>query len=123
MTKRGTETVAPGHDHDDDEVRDPGRPRPLGLHPYPGMERDRRWAILTGFLGAFLAVLAGVLPVHQDTTRVQWTAGPDYASVTAPLVSGRPLDLTISAPCGPLAQVPENTVVFSTLPRDAPGRI
>ena len=87
------------------------------------MDRDRRWAVITGFLGAFLAILAGVLPVHQDTTRVQWTAGPDYTSVTAPLVSGRPLDLTITAPCGPLAQVPENTVIFSTLPRDAPGRI
>ena len=87
------------------------------------MGRDRRWAIITGFLGAFLAILAGLLPVHQDTSQVQWTAGPDYASVTSPLVSGRPLDLTISAPCGPLSQVPENTVVFSTLPEDAPGRI
>ncbi|MBB1009214.1 arabinosyltransferase, partial [Dietzia sp. SLG510A3-3B2-2] len=87
------------------------------------MDRHRRWAIITGFLGAFLAVLAGILPVDQDTTRVQWTAGPDYAPVTAPLVSGRPLDLTITAPCAPLAQVPENTIVFSTLPQDAPGRI
>ena len=108
---------------DDDEVRDTGRERPLGLHPYPGMDRDRRWAIITGFLGAFLAILAGLLPVNQDTTRVQWSAGPDYSSVTAPLVSGRPLDLTITAPCGPLAQVPENTIVFSTLPQGAPGRI
>ncbi|MGN7226047.1 arabinosyltransferase domain-containing protein [Dietzia maris] len=108
---------------DDDEVRDTDRERPLGLHPYPGMDRHRRWAIITGFLGAFLAVLAGILPVNQDTTRVQWTAGPDYAPVTAPLVSGRPLDLTITAPCAPLAQVPENTIVFSTLPQDAPGRI
>nr|WP_235026608.1 arabinosyltransferase domain-containing protein [Dietzia lutea] len=108
---------------DDDEVRDTDDGRPLGLHPYPGMDRDRRWAVITGFLGAVLAILAGFLPVHQDTTRVQWTAGPDYASVTAPLVSGRPLDLTITAPCAPLAQVPENTIVFSTLPEDAPGRI
>ena len=116
----------PGGDDDegrDDEVRDTDRERPLGLHPYPGMDHHRRWAIITGFLGAFLAVLAGILPVNQDTTRVQWTAGPDYAPVTAPLVSGRPLDLTITAPCAPLAQVPENTIVFSTLPQDAPGRI
>ena len=98
---------------DDDEVHDTDVERPLGLHPYPGMDRDRRWAVITGFLGAVLAILAGFLPVHQDTTRVQWTAGPDYASVTAPLVSGRPLDLTITAPCAPLAQVPENTIVFS----------
>ena len=104
-----------------DAASDPDRP--LGLHPYPGMDRHRRWAIITGFLGAFLAILSGFLPVHQDTTQVQWTAGPDYASVTSPLVSGRPLDLTISAPCGPLAQVPENSVVFSTLPKGAPGRI
>ena len=108
---------------DDDEVHDTDVERPLGLHPYPGMDRDRRWAVITGFLGAVLAILAGFLPVHQDTTRVQWTAGPDYASVTAPLVSGRPLDLTITAPCAPLAQVPENTIVFSTLPEGAPGRI
>jgi hypothetical protein len=87
------------------------------------MDRDRRLAVITGFLGAFLAILAGFLPVHQDTTEVRWTAGPDYASVTAPLVSGRPLDLTITAPCGPLAQVPADTIVFSTLPEDAPGRI
>ncbi|MGF0225850.1 arabinosyltransferase domain-containing protein [Dietzia natronolimnaea] len=97
--------------------------RPLGLHPYPGMDRDRRLALITGFLGAFLAILSGFLPVHQDTTEVRWTAGPDYASVTAPLVSGRPLDLTITAPCGPLSQVPDDTIVFSTLPEGAPGRI
>ncbi|MDX2357809.1 arabinosyltransferase domain-containing protein [Dietzia sp. PP-33] len=107
----------------DDDVRDRDGGRPLGLHPYPGMDRDRRLAVITGFLGAFLAILAGFLPVHQDTTEVRWTAGPDYASVTAPLVSGRPLDLTITAPCGPLAQVPADTIVFSTLPEDAPGRI
>ncbi|WP_411741204.1 arabinosyltransferase domain-containing protein [Rhodococcus sp. IEGM 1408] len=87
------------------------------------MDRHRRLAVITGFLGAFLAVLAGFLPVHQDTTAVQWTAGPDFASVTAPLVSGRPLDLTITAPCAPLARVPDNTIVFSTLPDGAPGRI
>ncbi|MCT1641080.1 arabinosyltransferase domain-containing protein [Dietzia cinnamea] len=120
MTAERTGTVGRG---DDDEVHDTDVERPLGLHPYPGMDRDRRWAVITGFLGAVLAILAGFLPVHQDTTRVQWTAGPDYASVTAPLVSGRPLDLTITAPCAPLAQVPENTIVFSTLPEGAPGRI
>mgnify|MGYP003112882278 CR=1 FL=1 len=114
----GTGAVRP-----DDDVRDRDGGRPLGLHPYPGMDRDRRLAVITGFLGAFLAILAGFLPVHQDTTEVRWTAGPDYASVTAPLVSGRPLDLTITAPCGPLAQVPADTIVFSTLPEDAPGRI
>ncbi|MBB1042746.1 arabinosyltransferase, partial [Dietzia sp. Cai40] len=87
------------------------------------MDRDRRLAVITGFLGAFLAILSGFLPVHQNTTEVRWTAGPDYASVTAPLVSGRPLDLTITAPCGPLSQVPDDTIVFSTLPEGAPGRI
>ena len=95
----------------------------LGLHPYPGMARDRRMAVITGFLGAFLAILAGFLPVHQDTTEIDWSPGSDYQSVTSPLVSGRPLDLTITAPCEALAEVPENTVVFSTLPADAPGRI
>ena len=37
---------------DDDEVHDTDVERPLGLHPYPGMDRDRRWAVITGFLGA-----------------------------------------------------------------------
>ncbi|MGN7157707.1 arabinosyltransferase domain-containing protein [Dietzia cercidiphylli] len=87
------------------------------------MDRDRRLAVITGFLGAFLAILAGFLPVHQDTTEIYWAAGPDYQSVTAPLVSGRPLDLTVTAPCEALAEVPESTIVFSTLPEDAPGRI
>src|SRR5690606_19167488 len=108
---------------DDGTLDGTDRERPLGLHPYPGMERDRRLAIITGFLGALMAILAGLLPVHQDTTRVEWTAGPDYTSVTSPLISGRPLDLTISAPCGPLSRVPTNTIVFSTLPAGAPGRI
>ena len=107
----------------DDNVHAGDRERPLGLHPYPGMDRDRRWAVITGFLGAFLAILSGLLPVHQDTTEVHWSPGQDYASVTAPLVSGRPLDLTITAPCRPLAQVPTDTIVFSTLPEGAPGRI
>ena len=96
MTTRGAGTAT----GDDDEAGSrPGGERPLGLHPYPGMDRDRRLAVITGFLGAFLAVLAGFLPVHQDTTEVRWSAGPDFTSVTAPLVSGRPLDLTITAPC------------------------
>ncbi len=120
-TATGTDTGSGGDADSDGGAADRGRP--LVLHPYPGMERDRRLAILTGFLGALMAILAGLLPVHQDTTRVEWTAGPDYTSVTSPLISGRPLDLTITAPCGPLSRVPANTVVFSTLPAGAPGRI
>ncbi|HHX85282.1 MAG TPA: arabinosyltransferase, partial [Actinomycetales bacterium] len=87
------------------------------------MARDRLMAIVTGFLGAFLAVLSGFLPVHQDTSEIHWTPGEDYTSVTAPLVSGRPLDLTITAPCDALAEVDDGTRVFSTLPEGAPGRI
>ena len=113
----------PGARDDDDNVGGSRGGRPLGLHPYPGMDRDRRLAVITGFLGAFLAILAGFLPVHQDTTEVRWSPGSDYTSVTAPLVSGRPLDLTITAPCAPLAQVPADTIVFSTMPEEAPGRI
>jgi hypothetical protein len=96
---------------------------PLGLHPYEGMARDRLLAMVTGFLGAFLAILSGFLPVHQDTAEIRWSPGDDYTSVTAPLVSGRPLDLTITAPCDALAQVRDGTVVLATLPEGAPGRV
>lgn len=94
--------------------------RPRGLHPYPGMERDRLAALVTGLVGAVLALLAGFLPVHQDTARVDWTAGSDFRPVTAPLVSGRPLDITLDIPCRAAAAAPDGTILLSTLPGDAP---
>ena len=95
--------------------------RPHGLHPYPGMERDRRLAAVTGFVGALIAILAGFLPVHQDTASYDWTAGQDFRAVQAPLVSGRPLDLTLDIPCRAAADAPDRAILLSTLPKGAPG--
>ena len=86
------------------------------------LRRDRLAAIITGLLGALMAILSGFLPVHQDVAEFTWTPGDDFESVTAPLVSGRPVALGISIPCQPAAEVSEGTVLLSTLPDDAPGQ-
>ncbi len=123
MTDAGSDSTTTDSADGESATTVGSRRPPLGLYPYEGMARDRLLAIVTGFLGAFLAILSGFLPVHQDTTEIDWTAGPEYQSVTAPLVSGRPLDLTVTVPCDALAAVPEQTIVVSTLPPEAPGLI
>lgn len=79
-------------------------------------------ATVLGFLGATLALLSGLMPVHQDTAEINWTATDSFQSVTAPLVAGRPLTLDVSIPCAPAAAAEEGTVLLATMPEGADNR-
>ena len=79
-------------------------------------------AAVLGFLGAGLALLSGLLPVHQDNAEINWSPGDGFTSVTAPLVSGRAIDLDIHIPCAAAASADADTVLLSTLPESSPGR-
>ena len=79
-------------------------------------------AAVLGFLGAGLALISGLLPVHQNNAEINWAPGEDFTSVTAPLVSGRAIDLDINIPCDAAAEADEDTVLLSTLPESSPGR-
>lgn len=79
-------------------------------------------AAVLGFLGAGLALLSGLLPVHQNNAEINWSPGADFTSATAPLVSGRAVDLDIHIPCDAAAMAEEDTVLLSTLPESSPGR-
>ena len=61
-------------------------------------------AAVLGFLGAGLALISGLLPVHQNNAEINWAPGADFTSVTAPLVSGRAVDLDVRIPCAAAAE-------------------
>lgn len=90
--------------------------------------RGGRWhnvrvlAAVLGFLGAALALLSGLMPVKQNNASFTWEPGVEYASVTAPLVAGRPLELDLHIPCAAAAAAEEGTVLVSTLPPGAENR-
>ncbi|WP_333617772.1 arabinosyltransferase domain-containing protein [Dietzia sp.] len=91
-------------------------------HPSSRWHNARVLAAVLGFLGAALSLLSGVLPVHQDNADIDWTPGGEFHSVSAPLVSGRPIALDIAIPCAAAADAPEDTVLLSTLPKGSEGR-
>ncbi|WP_442971123.1 MULTISPECIES: arabinosyltransferase domain-containing protein [unclassified Rhodococcus (in: high G+C Gram-positive bacteria)] len=77
-------------------------------------------AVVTGLLGALLAVLAPFLPVEQDAASLTWPQDGSFTSVEAPLVSYNPLALSAAVPCRVLADAPADTVVLSTVAPQAP---
>jgi len=56
-------------------------------------------AIVTGVLGAILAIVTPLLPVTQTTAELNWPQQGQLNAVQAPLVSYVPVELTASVPC------------------------
>ena len=80
-------------------------------------------ALVAGIAGVLLCGLTPLLPVTQTTATIAWPqgVGPDglVTDVTAPLVSGAPLALDVSIPCGAVATLPASGgLVLSTIPAD-----
>ena len=78
-------------------------------------------AVVAGLAGVALCALVPLLPVSQTTATISWPqgAGPqgNVADVTAPLVSGAPLSLDATIPCGAMKSLPKDGgLVFSTVP-------
>lgn len=64
-----------------------------------GDVRVTRWvATIAGLIGFVLSVATPLLPVVQTTATLNWPQGGQLNSVTAPLISLTPVDLTATVP-------------------------
>ena len=62
--------------------------------------RVTRWvATIAGLIGFVLSVATPLLPVVQTTATLNWPQQGQLSSVTAPLISLTPVDVTASVPC------------------------
>ncbi|MGB7361972.1 MAG: arabinosyltransferase domain-containing protein [Rhodococcus sp. (in: high G+C Gram-positive bacteria)] len=82
--------------------------------------RTKIVAIVTGVLGALLAIVTPLLPVQQNSASISWPQGGALTSVNAPLVSYNPLSLTATVPCSALSAAAPGTLVFSTIAPQSP---
>ena len=86
----------------------------------PGQNvRLTRWvATIAGLIGFVLSVATPLLPVVQTTATLNWPQNGQLNSVTAPLISLTPVDVTVTVPCSVVrALPPEGGVVLSTAPK------
>lgn len=84
-----------------------------------GDVRVTRWvATIAGLIGFVLSVATPLLPVVQTTATLNWPQGGQLNSVTAPLISLTPVDLTATVPCSLVRDLPpEGGVILSTGPK------
>ena len=81
--------------------------------------RVTRWvATIAGLIGFVLSVATPLLPVVQTTATLNWPRNGQLNSVTAPLISLTPVDVTVTVPCSVVrALPPDGGVVLSTAPK------
>lgn len=81
--------------------------------------RVTRWvAAIAGLIGFVLSVATPLLPVVQTTAMLDWPQRGQLNSVTAPLISLTPVDMTATVPCAMVATMPPNGgVVLGTAPK------
>lgn len=84
-----------------------------------GDVRVTRWvATIAGLIGFVLSVATPLLPVVQTTATLNWPQGGQLNSVTAPLISLTPVDLTATVPCSSVRDLPpEGGVILATGPK------
>ncbi|TXI60533.1 arabinosyltransferase domain-containing protein [Mycolicibacterium mageritense] len=80
--------------------------------------RVTRWvATVAGLLGFVLSALTPVLPVVQTTATLTWPQHGVLDSVTAPLITLTPVELTATVPCSVIGSLPASGgVVLGTAP-------
>ena len=75
--------------------------------------------MVAGLVGFVLSVLTPLLPVVQTTATLNWPQQGQLNSVTAPLITLAPVELTATVPCDVIrALPPDGGVVFGTAPPD-----
>lgn len=81
--------------------------------------RTTRWvATIAGLIGFVLSVATPLLPVVQTTATLNWPQNGQLNSVTAPLISLTPVDMTATVPCSLVRDLPpEGGVVVGTGPK------
>ncbi len=86
-----------------------------------------RWiAIIAGLIGFVCAVATPLLPVVQTTATLNWPAASatsgttgQLSSVTAPLITQTPVDMTVTVPCEVIRSAPPGGVlVLGTAPKN-----
>jgi arabinosyltransferase C len=86
--------------------------------------RARTVAVVTGLLGALLAVATPFLPIKQTTAQLSWPQNGVLDSVTAPLIGYVATDMTITVPCRAAAGLTGNrSVLLSTVPKQATNAV
>jgi arabinosyltransferase B len=82
--------------------------------------RVTRWmATIAGLIGFVLSVATPLLPVVQTTATLSWPQNGQLNSVTAPLISLTPVDVTATVPCAVVRDLPpDGGVVLGTGPKD-----
>ena len=78
-----------------------------------------RWvATIAGLIGFVLSVATPLLPVVQTTAMLNWPQNGQLNSVTAPLISLTPVDVTATVPCAVVRDLPPTGgVVLGTAPK------
>ncbi|WP_110293683.1 arabinosyltransferase domain-containing protein [Nocardia tenerifensis] len=83
--------------------------------------RIRLLAIVSGLLAVLTAVSIPFLPVRQDQASVAWPQTAAVTSVTAPLITYAPMNLSARIPCAAVAALADTGgIVVSTIPRQSP---
>ena len=79
-----------------------------------------RWvAIVAGLLGFVMSVATPLLPVVQSTATLNWPQNGQLNSVTSPLITQTPVELTATIPCDVIRSMPpEGGLVLGTAPAD-----
>ncbi len=81
----------------------------------PNIATARLIAIVTGIIGAVLAIATPLLPVQQDVATLSWPQS-SFGSVNAPLVSYSPVDLEATVPCSAATALTDGGTLVSTAP-------
>ncbi|KAA0922989.1 arabinosyltransferase [Rhodococcus sp. ANT_H53B] len=84
----------------------------------PNFATARLIAIVTGIIGAVLAIATPLLPVQQDVATLSWPQS-SFGSVNAPLVSYSPVDLEATIPCSAATALTDGGTLISTAPIEA----
>ncbi|MDV6232194.1 MULTISPECIES: arabinosyltransferase domain-containing protein [Rhodococcus] len=84
----------------------------------PNFATARLIAIVTGIIGAVLAIATPLLPVQQDVATLSWPQS-SFGSVNAPLVSYSPVDLEATVPCSAATALTDGGTLISTAPIEA----
>lgn len=90
--------------------------------PAFSVRRAQLTAIITGILGALLALATPLMPVTQTVAQVSWPQHGTVGSVSAPLFSYTPIDLEVDIPCRAVDALPQGrTILLSTTAPSAPN--
>nr|WP_194816754.1 arabinosyltransferase domain-containing protein [Nocardia sp. XZ_19_385] len=83
------------------------RPAPAPAVAASDFRTARAIALITGLIGALLALATPFLPVTQTTATLTWPQSGQLGNVTAPLMSQVPMELTAAIPCSAVESLPE----------------